>query len=165
MRNLLFAFTFATPLLACTGDDDEPSESTPPDDTAPVANPTADTSAPPVEPLTLVGQWELRLYELDNGGTVGSKLVNRVEFNDDDTVTFLGDCNSCSADYTAGVDALNIGSPKCTQRACLETEQAQYFPALQNTWRWSRTESTLRLGYAGGGPGNGGTMEFTLVEP
>lgn len=153
-------------LAGCPADETADTTPDPIDDTETVPDTTPDdTDTVEPEPQTVLGQWDLRLYEVPGGGIVGSTLENSVLFLDKGEVNIFGDCNTCSATYTAGADALSIDVIACTRRACTESEETEFFAALENVWSWSREDDTLRLSYDGGGPKDEGVIELTFVPP
>jgi heat shock protein HslJ len=107
-------------------------------------------------PTTLVGDWEASA--IPNGVTFGSPLPGTritARFADDGSVSGSTACNVYRGSYSVDGEAIAIGPPASTRKACLSPEgvmeqEAAYLAALPTAVRYRLEGNSLDLFAADG---------------
>ena len=111
------------------------------------------TETTPTDAVSVVGNWELVSFNLNDGTTipVDDPSAFTATFTAESQLNAKADCNQCNTSYQVGGETLTTGLLACTRAFCGDNSLSdEYIAALDSATSFANGGSDLLVAYDGG---------------
>ncbi len=111
------------------------------------------TESTPTDAVSVVGNWELVSFNLNDGTTVpvDDPSAFTATFTAEGRLNVKADCNQCNTSYEVDGETLTTGPLACTRAFCGDDSLSdEYIAALDSATSFANSGSDLLISYDGG---------------